>query len=59
MKIRLYKNKSENNAINKDLTLIKETDAVLKDASSLKSPTFDLAGVSNVIMNVNYIEVPK
>ena len=59
MKIRLYKNKSENNAINKDLTLIKETDAVLKDASSLKSPTFDLAGVSNVIMSVNYIEVPK
>ena len=59
MKIRLYKNRSENNAINKDLTLIKETDAVLKDASSLKSPTFDLAGVSNVIMNVNYIEVPK
>ena len=59
MKIRLYKNKSENNAINKDLTLIKETDAVLKDASSLKNPTFDLAGVSNVIMNVNYIEVPK
>ena len=59
MKIKLYKNKSENNAINKELTLIKETDAVLKDASSLKNPTFDLAGVSNVIMNVNYIEVPK
>ena len=59
MKIRLYKNRSENNAINKDLTLIKETDAVLKDASSLKNPTFDLSGVSNVIMNVNYIEVPK
>ena len=59
MKIRLYKNRSENNAINKDLTLIKETDAVLKDASSLKSPTFDLAGVSNIIMDVNYIEVPK
>lgn len=52
MKIILYRNNSENNKIDKNLTLIREINGTLREETSIMNPIFEILG--NDVLNANY-----
>ncbi len=59
MKVTLYQNFSENNAIGKLITEIAEVQAHLKEQVSALDILLELKTTSDLIENVNYVNIPK
>lgn len=59
MKVTLYQNFSENNAIGKLITEIAEVQARLKEQVSALDIILELKTSNDILQNVNYINIPK
>ena len=59
MKIKLQKNKSEKNRINKSISLVKELDGTFRDSSSIIDPIITIETTHDTITEINYVTIPE
>lgn len=59
MKIKLQKNKSEKNRINKSISLVKELDGTFRDSSSIIDPIITIETTHDIITEINYVTIPQ
>ena len=59
MQITLYQNFSENNTLGKMLTEIATLQARLKEQTSALDVMLELKTTSDILLNVNYVQIPK
>lgn len=57
-KIELMRNMSETNKVGKDITVILETNGILKDETSILDPVFRITCSHADAVRINYIHVP-
>lgn len=59
MKIKLQKNKSEKNRVNKSVSLIEELNGTFRDSSSIINPIIIIETTHENITECNYITIPQ
>lgn len=59
MTITLYKNKSEDNVVDKELSTIDSLVGSLRHQSSIISPSIVIESSADAIVNCNYIHIPE